>query len=113
MLEGTLQGLRKLNSMRTRFGLTAIPEADPKSNWFSNKFDEEELAQKIGQLFSGVEATQRFGMYFFLSRIVHPLLVTPGEPSYDAPINTVARHICEQIPDFDGLGHVALWVIRK
>jgi ubiquinone/menaquinone biosynthesis C-methylase UbiE len=113
MLEGTLQGLRKLNSVRVKFGLAPIPEADAKSNWFSNKFDEEELLEKITQFFSSVETTQRFGMYYFLSRVVHPLLVAPVEPQYDAAINAIARRICLHIPDFEGLGHVALWVIRR
>jgi ubiquinone/menaquinone biosynthesis C-methylase UbiE len=113
MLEGTLQGLRKLNCIRAKLGLTPIPEADLKSNWFSNKFEEEEVMEKIRHLFSGLETIQRFGMYYFLSRVVHPLLVAPEEPKYDAPINRIARQICLQIPDFDGLGHVALWVIRR
>lgn len=113
MLEGTLQGLRKLNNMRTKFGLVPIPEADPKSNWFSNKFDEEELMERINQLFSKVETTERFGMYFFISRVIHPLMVMPKEPQYDASLNAIARQICLEIPDFGGIGHVALWVIRK
>lgn len=113
MLEGTLQGLKKLNEVRSRLGLGAIPEADEKSNWFSNKFDEEELRLKIKEYFTKVEATQRFGMYFFISRVIHPLLVKPEEPRYDAHINSVAREIAMKIPDFEGLGHVALLVIRK
>jgi ubiquinone/menaquinone biosynthesis C-methylase UbiE len=113
MLEGTRQGLEKMNCMRARFGLSPIPEADPKSNWCSNKFDEEELLEKIGPLFRGVEAVQRFGMYYFLSRVVHPLLVRPEAPRFDAVINSIARRICSEIPDYEGLGHVALWVLRK
>ena len=113
MLEGTIQGLQRLNTMRAKFGLPPIPEADPKSNWFSNKFDEEELSKNLAKLFTSVETTQRFGMYFFLSRVVHPLLIAPKGPQYDAPINAIARQICYQIPDFEGLGHVALWAIRK
>lgn len=113
MLEGTLQGLDGLNDIRERFGLPAIPAEDPKTNPGSNKFDEDELAAQVGERFSGVEETVRFGMYYFLSRVVHPLLVAPEPPRYDAPINEVARRIALQIPDYEGIGHVALWVVRK
>ena len=113
MLEGTLQGLHALNEIRAKFGLDPIPEAEAKSNWFSNKFDEPEMIERVHQFFSGVETTQRFGMYYFLSRVVQPLMVAPEPPRYDAVINTVARRICEEYPDFERIGHVALWVIRR
>ena len=113
MLEGTLQGLNALNEIRANVGLDPIPEAEAKSNWFSNKFDEKEMIEKVHQFFSGVEATQRFGMYYLLSRVVHPLMVAPEQPKYDALINTIARGISEHYPDFEGIGHVALWVIRR
>jgi ubiquinone/menaquinone biosynthesis C-methylase UbiE len=113
MLEGTLQGLRRLNAMRERFDLAPIPEADEKTNWFSNKFDEPELEARLRTLGLRIESVERFGMYFFLARVVHPMLVAPEAPRYDAAINDVARRIAETLPDFDGLGHVALWVLRK
>ncbi|MEW6542402.1 MAG: hypothetical protein AB1411_02200 [Nitrospirota bacterium] len=52
-------------------------------------------------------------MYYFLSRVVHPLLVRPEAPRFDAAINSIARRICSEIPDYEELGHVALWVLRK
>jgi len=112
MLEGTLQGLRRLNDMRSMLGLDPIPEADPNYNWFSNKFDEEEMLQVTSTLFGEVECIQRFGMYFFISRVIHPLLVAPDEPKYEAPINRVARQLCSRIPNYEDLGHVALFVFR-
>ncbi len=113
MLEGTQQGLQKLNDVRARFDLPPIAEADRKTNWFSNKFDEDELLDNIHGLFSKVEKTERFGMYYLISRVIHPLLVAPEAPKYDARINAVAREVCLQIPDYDGLGHIALWIVRK
>jgi ubiquinone/menaquinone biosynthesis C-methylase UbiE len=113
MLEGTKQGLERLNDARARFGLDAIPEADAKTNWFSNKFDEEELTPKILESFSEIVQVQRLGMYYFLSRVVHPLMVAPDSPRYDAPINMVARQIALVEPDYDQMGHVALWVLRR
>jgi len=113
MLEGTLQGLQALNDMRVRLGLDPIPEADPTTNAGSTKFDEDEVEGEILKRFSEIESIERFGMYYFLSRIVHPLLVAPDAPKYDAPFNEIARQIALEIPDYEGLGHVALWVLRK
>jgi ubiquinone/menaquinone biosynthesis C-methylase UbiE len=113
MLEGTLQGLRSLNALRTSFGLSPIPEADPTYNWFSNKFDEEEMMKVAESIFGKIETIQRFGMYYFISRVIHPLLAAPEQPKNDAHINEIARMICKKIPDYDNLGHVALFVFLK
>ena len=113
MLEGTLQGLRNLNAFRHNFGLEPIPEADPKYNWFSNKFDEDEMIQVAKGSFKKLVYIQRFGMYYFLSRVIHPLLVAPGKPKYDAYINNIARQICSQVPDYEALGHVALFIFKR
>jgi len=113
MLEGTLQGLRRLNDFRALFGLAPIPDAEPNYNWFSNKFDEEEMLRIATGLFRRLECIQRFGMYYFLSRIIHPLLVAPDQPKYDAAINEVARRICSHIPNYEDMGHVALFVFHR
>ncbi len=113
MLEGTLQGLRRLNEVRSMFELDPIPEAAPGYNWFSNKFDEEEMLQVADTLFERLEGVQRFGMYYFISRVIHPLLVAPEQPKYDARINMIARQICGQIPNYNDLGHVALFIFRR
>ena len=113
MLEGTLQGLKRLNEMRTLFGLDPIPEKAAGYNWFSNKFDEEEMFQMAETLFEQLEDIQRFGMYYFISRVLHPLLVAPEQPKYDARINAIARQICGQIPNYKDLGHVALFIFRR
>ena len=113
MLEGTMQGLQRLNEVRARFDLDPIPEADPKYNWFSNKFDEDEMIPVALSSFNKLEQIQRFGMYYFISRVINPLLVKPDQPKYDAPINTIARQICSQFPNFEDIGHVALFVFRR
>jgi len=113
MIEGTLQGLRNLNRMREMFGLEAIPANAPNYNWCSNKFDEDEMLEVTGRLFAELEYVQRFGMYYFISRIIHPLLVSPEQPRYDARINEIARRICSRIPNYDDLGGAALFVFRR
>jgi len=111
LMEGTFQGLDKLNSMRTRFGLEAIA-ADGRDRLFTLKFDEDKLLQVVRPYFT-LERTKRFGMYYFLTRIVQPLLVAPDKPSYDHKINAVAREIAREYPDFDGLGHLVAFVLAK
>lgn len=113
MMEGTLQGLRALNDLRVQFDLEPIPEAENSYNWFSNKFDEPEMLDVAHSLFGEHIGTQRFGMYYFISRIVHPLLVSPDAPRFDAPINAVAQQLCRKIPDYDQIGHVALFMFRR
>lgn len=113
MLEGTLQGLQRLNDVRSRFGLDPIPDADPRYNWFSNKFDEDEMLPVALRSFRKLVQIQRFGMYYLISRVIHPLLARPDQPKYDAPINTIARLVCSQFPDFEGIGHVALFVFER
>ena len=113
MLEGTLQGLKQLNDMRVMFGLDPIPEAASGYNWFSNKFDEEEMHQVAATLFERLEGIQRFGMYYFISRVLHPLLVAPEPPRYDARINEIARKVCSKIPNYEDIGHLALHIFRR
>lgn len=111
MMEGTQQGLDRLNKVRGQFGLGEI-EPSGRDRLFTLKFDERELIQFCLQFFE-LDHIQRFGMYYFLSRVVHPLLVAPEKPTYDAKINEIARQIAEVIPDFQGLGHLVAFIWRK
>jgi len=88
-------------------------DADPNYNWFSNKFDEDEMIPIALKSFQKLEYVQRFGMYYLLSRIVHPLLVAPEQPKYDAKINEIAKIIASKIPNFDDIGHIALFIFKR
>ena len=111
MFEGTLDGLNRLNKVRSRVGLSPI-SATSESNFFSLKFDEGELEEKLAPYFE-VVAKQYFGTYYLISRVVHPLLVAPEPPQFDASINVIARKIAETIPDTGQLGHCVLYVLKK
>ena len=78
LMEGTMEGLQRLNDWRVRFGLEAIP-ADGRDRLFTRKFSEQELLDFCRPYYH-LERVQRFGMYYFLTRIVQPLLVAPGSP---------------------------------
>jgi ubiquinone/menaquinone biosynthesis C-methylase UbiE len=111
LMEGTFDGLERLNACRRKFGLSEI-EADGRSRLFTLKFHEKELLDFCGGYFDH-KATKRFGMYYFLTRVVQPLLVAPEEPRYDHKLNEVAKRIAMEIPDLDGMGHLVGFVLQK
>jgi ubiquinone/menaquinone biosynthesis C-methylase UbiE len=111
LMEGTFQGLDRLNAARAKFNLDPIA-ADGRERLFTLKFDEEQLLNAIRPYYV-CERVQRFGMYYFLTRIVQPLLVAPEAPRYDHPLNDLARRIAGVIPDFEGLGHLAAFILVR
>jgi ubiquinone/menaquinone biosynthesis C-methylase UbiE len=111
LMEGTFDGLERLNFFRRQFGLDEI---DPggRDRLFTLKFHERELLDFTEPLFERTRI-QRFGMYYFLTRIVQPLLVAPEPPRYDHPLNAVAKTIARAIPDFEHMGQLTGFVLRK
>ena len=109
MMESSEQGLQRLNDAREMFGLYRIP-TNPK--WSDLKFDEEKLIPYLEDLFEIIEV-KRFGMYYFIGRVIHPLLVAPEEPKYDNPINMVAYQIAQKIPNFRDMGALVFYRLRK
>lgn len=111
MMEGTFDGLDRLNFYRRKFGLDEI-EAGGQDRLLTLKFHEKPLAEFCAPHFELVR-TQRFGMYYFLTRIVQPLLVAPDKPRYDHPINEVAKRIAAVVPDLESMGHLVGFAWRK
>ena len=110
MVEGTEDGLDRLNELRTQLSLEPIPSVSP-DNVSALKFREAELESHLEPLFEIVHR-QYWGTYYLISRILHPLLVAPDKPRFDSRINTVARQIAAVLPDIDRLGHVMGYVLR-
>ena len=111
MMEGTFDGLERLNFYRRKFNLPEI-EADGSDRLMTLKFHEKQLHDFCEPHYELVR-TQRFGMYYFMSRIVQPLLVSPENPRYDHPLNEVAKQIAKVIPDLEGMGHLVGFALRK
>jgi len=88
MLEATQQGYDALNHLRELVGLAPIAVV-----WHNHPLDEAQLNRLIAEYFHVRIRERILNLYYFISRIVHPLLVAPYEPGYDAHINTVARHL--------------------
>ncbi|MFL6013608.1 MAG: class I SAM-dependent methyltransferase [Gaiellaceae bacterium] len=111
LLEGTFDGLERLNFFRRMFGLPEI-EAGGRDRLLTLKFHERQLLTFVDPYFEVVR-TQRFGMYYFLTRIVQPLLVAPEAPTYDHPLNEVAKRLARRLPDFEHMGQLVGFVLRK
>ena len=111
LMEGTLEGLERLNQVRVEYGLEPIA-ADGRDRLFTRKFPEKELLDFCRPFYT-LERIQRFGMYYFLTRIFQPLLVAPEKPRYDHPINAVALEIARKYPNFMDLGHLVAFVLVK
>jgi ubiquinone/menaquinone biosynthesis C-methylase UbiE len=111
LMEGTFEGLERLNRVRETFGLEPIAP-DGRERLITLKFHESQLLDFCESHYR-LERIQRFGMYYFLTRVVQPLLVAPDKPSYDHKLNEVARQIARVIPDYDGIGHLVAFVLSR
>ncbi len=111
LMEGTKDGLDKLNAYRRAFSLSEI-DAGGNERLFTLKFEEKALLDHVSHRFELLRI-QRFGMYYFLTRIVQPLLVAPEPPRYDHRLNEVARQIARVLPDFEGMGHLVGFCLRR
>lgn len=110
MVEGTEDGLDRLNDLRARLSLDRIPSVSP-DNISALKFREAELESHLEPLFEIVHR-QYWGTYYLISRILQPLLVVPDKPRFDSRINSIARQIATVLPDIDRLGHVMGYELR-
>lgn len=100
MQEGTRQGREGLNQLRVKMGLPRMPDVE-----FNYDLDETVLWPFIERTFDIVEI-RRYGLYDLIARVVHPLLVAPAQPDYEAKINDVARRVAATT---DAAGDVSRW----
>lgn len=91
MCESYNNCLDKFNELREQFDLKPI-----KKHWHNVLFDEKSTLHFLKQNFQLVDI-YGMGLYYFISRIIHPILVKPNEPKYEHPINTVALNIAKKL----------------
>lgn len=111
MMESTIQGLNRLNKFRREFGLRPI-QSSKGSNWMNLKFDEDKLVPFLNRYFK-IRDVKRFGIYYLISRVIHPLLVEPNEPKYEAKINEIAQKIAMKYPNYEDIGHLVFLILEK
>jgi SAM-dependent methyltransferase len=105
--EGSVQGRAALNRARVACGLPAMPPVA-----FNLDLDEDVLWKFLREYFDVLEI-RRLGLYDFISRVIHPLLVQPDEPRYDAKINEIGRFAAERLDGFSEIGREFIAVLRK
>lgn len=106
-VEGSRGGRDQLNRLRQAVGLDTMPPV-----WHNFDFDEEETLAYLGRWFI-VEHRLHLGVYDFVSRVVHPLVVAPEMPRYDARINEVAAKLACHLQEFGEISRVLFLVLRK
>lgn len=107
LIEGFLDGLENLNGLREMFGLESIKVVE-----YNLFFDRRKFEEFIDDFFIRI-SVRNFGLYFFLSRLVHPLLVSPKQPVHKAKINKIARLLSEKLELLEEYGYEGLYVLRK
>jgi len=106
-IEGSKNGRDRLNELRKSVGLDPMPIV-----WHNCDFYEEELLSFLEKYFI-IEKKIHFGVYDFLSRIFHPLLVAPDEPKYDSKINEIAAALTLHRQDFSEISRTIFLVLKK
>lgn len=107
-IEGSKDGRDRLNAMRASFGLTVMPPV-----WHNLDFSEHELTEHLEEYFV-IEKRLYFGVYDFISRVIHPIIVYPDEPKYEAKINEVAARISLlHTEEFSEISRTLFFVLRR
>jgi SAM-dependent methyltransferase len=106
-VEGLADGRRALNAMRATMGLSEMPAV-----WHNVDFEEATLMPWLARFFT-IQARRHFGVYDFVSRIVHPMAVAPESPVYDSAINRTAAQLAVHLQEFGTVSRVLFLVLER
>ncbi len=106
-LEGLEDGRTRLNALREQSGLSAMPPV-----WHNVDFVEQRLLRAVEPLFR-VADRRHFGVYDFIARVVHPLVVAPEAPQYEARINQVGAQLALHRQEFGEISRVIFLVLVR
>lgn len=109
MTEGFQEELDNVNRLREVVGLSAIKVVSYNRNLRHDEFD-----SFITRYFQ-VEAVHDYGLYLLLSRVFHPLAVSPLEPRHDSRLNEVAGLLEQKVKVVDcrRFSYNLLYVLRR
>ncbi len=110
LAEGVAEHWEALNALRRQAGLPAM-----RLNWHNRLFRKVQLEETLQRFFT-IQEIVDFGEYYFLSRIVHPLLTAPDEPSFDGILNQAAKTVWQKRVangKFSEISTLVLYVCRK
>lgn len=113
MCEGSQDGFEALNDLREAVDLARIPESGPE-NVSALRFRDTEI-ERFAEDELGLTRIAKVGFssYFVIARVLHPLLVSPQQPRFDARINDLAHKIQDRLPKDSTFGSNVLWVYEK
>ena len=109
MTEGFQEELDNLNHVREAVGLSPMKVVSYNRNLRHEEFD-----SFIAHHFE-VEAVHGYGLYLLLSRVFHPLAVSPREPRHDSRLNEVAGLLerAVSLPECRRFSYNLLYVLRR
>jgi SAM-dependent methyltransferase len=112
MCEGAMGGFNALNEVRAAVGLSRIP-ATGRDNPSSVRFQDAELEAFAEGLGFRLLNKVGFSTYFLIARVLHPLLVAPQSPRFNARINDLAKLIQQHTARAPGYGSNVLWIFER
>jgi SAM-dependent methyltransferase len=112
MCEGSEDGFEALNDLRQGVGLDRIP-ATSADNVSALRFKDGEIEAYATGLGFSLQSKLGFSQFFIMARVLHPLLVQPQRPRFDARINELAKEIQSRLPFEPGCGSNTLWILEK
>lgn len=112
MVEGTKDGLKRLNKIRLESGLKEITDRS-EDNIPSIKFDEKELEKQLDNKFI-ISYTKYWSIYYLVSRVIYPLSIYPKRPKWESKENLLAKIMqLSKTNNLGKLGHIRGLVLRK
>jgi len=82
--EISMEGMEKLNKIRNKYHLPQMHE-----RWHNLHINEKIVFPEIKKIFQ-IKNIQRAGVFYFISRVLHPALTYPKEPEAEIKINDIA-----------------------
>jgi SAM-dependent methyltransferase len=110
--EGSATGFERLNDLREAVGLSRIP-ATSAENISAIRLDDAEFEAYCQSVGFTLAKKCGYSLFFIIARVLHPLLVAPNAPRFDAEINNLAKTIQSHAPFESGYGGNELWVYEK
>lgn len=112
MCEGSDNSFERLNDLREAVGLARIP-ATTRENVTALRFDDGDIEEFMTSVGFELKGKVGFSTYFTIARVLHPLLVAPQPPRFDAQINDLAQLVQMNAPFEPGYGGNVLWIGEK
>jgi SAM-dependent methyltransferase len=106
-VEGCKDGRDGLNNFRKKMGLTKMPKV-----WHNIDFEKGRTFTYLKKYFK-IEKYLHFGIYDFVARVVHPLMVAPKNPTYDSKFNEMAAKLALESQEFGDISRVLFLVLKR